>query len=243
MVRMILNNEVAGGGYGAMGEFHDLFMGDAWARLAPYVQVEFGALDPTAVVLDLGAGSGLGTRELGSATRAEIVALEPDLVMRSTLLSRVADDPRLATRTTVVAGRAPDDLELLPTPVDGFVCTHMLGHLRPGDRRTLFAWLDRHLRLGGSGVVTLSVGRSDGQEYAAARRVGRYDYREIGVPCPDGYATRYEVWCCDRLLRSETFAGTWAAVTAEDLAREVDGLRLAVEPLAAGIARIVRTRG
>ena len=28
-----------------------------------------------------------------------------------------------------------------------------------------------------------------------------------------------------------------------DLAREVDGLRLAVEPLAAGIARIVRTRG
>lgn len=74
--------------YAAVGEFHDLFMDDAWDRLVPALARAFGALDAGGTVLDVGAGSGVGTRRLAAATRATIVAVEPSVTMRSVLLAR-----------------------------------------------------------------------------------------------------------------------------------------------------------
>ncbi|UOY03320.1 class I SAM-dependent methyltransferase [Blastococcus sp. PRF04-17] len=48
--------------YQDMGELHDLFVEDAWARLRPALTQAFGQLDGSAVVLDVGAGTGVRTR-------------------------------------------------------------------------------------------------------------------------------------------------------------------------------------
>ncbi len=231
-------------GYGAQAEFHDLFMEGAWASLEPYVREEFGALDETSLVLDVGAGTGLGVRELGRATQAEIVALEPDLVMRSMLLTQVMADPGLAARTTVVAGRAPTDLGYLPTPADGFLCTYVLGHLTPADRRALFVWLSGSLRPGSTGLVTLSSDDSTARKDVQIRRVGRQEYRAIHRREANGRCeTRYEVWLDQRLLRSRTFPWNWVEVTFDDLARDLADLELTAEVLTAGLTRIVRPSG
>ncbi|HNR00857.1 MAG TPA: class I SAM-dependent methyltransferase, partial [Trueperaceae bacterium] len=87
-------------GYDRLGEFHDLFVDEARLRLRPAFESAFGRLEPSAVVLDLGAGTGLGVRHLARATRARIVAVEPSVTMRAVLLARVADDPALASRVT-----------------------------------------------------------------------------------------------------------------------------------------------
>jgi hypothetical protein len=120
-------------GYERLAEFHDLFMTEPWERLRPRVRSALAHLGDTAVVVEIGAGSGIGTRTIPAETRARIVAVEPALVMRSILTARVADHPHLADRVTVVAGSAPADLGEVPATIDAFVCAHMLGHL---DRET-----------------------------------------------------------------------------------------------------------
>lgn len=217
--RMILNNS---SGYGALAEFHDLFMSQTWQDLALPLHEEFGDLPADAVIADLGAGSGMGTRQLAHATSAHIAALEPDLVMRAILLARVADDRDLTQRVTVHAGAIPDGLDLLPQRVDGFVCAHMLGHLSVIERLELFTWLSEHLSPGAAGLVTLNPAPSedaDGEDVVEIRRVGGHEYRAIHVAAatPQTYTSRYEVWAGDGLVRAAEFAGTWQPVTFDDL--------------------------
>ncbi len=238
---MILTNPA----YGAMAEFHDLFMVEPWARLAPRLGELFGALPRDATIVDLGAGSGMGTRALGRATRAEIVALEPDLVMRSVLLARIADLPGFAERTTVCAGTIPHDLDELPAEIDGFLAMHLLGHLSAACRRTLFAWLGDHLRPGGTGLVTIAKqGRAGESEIVESRRIGCHEYRAIhrAAAAPATYSTRYEVWDGSLLLRSADFAGRWSRVTLADLRDDLRGTGLRAHELEPGLVRIVSRR-
>lgn len=108
-------------------------------------------------MLDLGAGTGLGVRQLAHATQARIVAVESSLTMRAVLLARVADDPTLRSRVTVLAASVPDVFDQVLDPVAGFVCAHMLGHLCPTTRTRTFAALANRLTNGGVGVVTVSA--------------------------------------------------------------------------------------
>ncbi|WP_141711696.1 class I SAM-dependent methyltransferase, partial [Jiangella alba] len=163
--------------YERLAEFHDLFMAEPWERLRPSVRAAFAHLGRDAVVAEIGAGTGVGTRTIAGETRARIVALEPALVMRAVLTARVADDALLAERVTVVAGAAPDDLGLLPGRLDGFVCAHVLGHLGRADRRALFAWAGERLAGDGFGLVTTQRARTGPAEVVQARRLGDHEYR------------------------------------------------------------------
>lgn len=150
-------DDVRASTYDELGEFHDLFMTEAWEELRPLVAATFGGLGRGAVVVEIGAGSGLGTRVLAEECDAQIVALEPNLLMRSVLTARVADGFELSQRVTVVAGSAPRALSLLPDRVDGVMCTHVLGHLDPLELRSLFAWAADTLSPGGRCLVTVPL--------------------------------------------------------------------------------------
>ncbi|RIQ12889.1 class I SAM-dependent methyltransferase [Jiangella rhizosphaerae] len=234
-------------GYEQLAEFHDLFMTEPWERLRPHVRAAFAGLDEDAVVVEIGAGTGMGTRVIAGETPARIVALEPALVMRSILTARVADDLGLAERVTVVAGAAPAGLGLLPDRVDGFVCAHMLGHLSRDDRRDLFGWLGAHLSRDGAGLVTTQR-RPDPDggpraEIVESRRLGSYEYRARHLPPgrPGESVSRYEVWQGATLIRALDSTSTWLPLGAEDIAGDLPPT-LALEPVGDAVALVRRSR-
>lgn len=232
--------------YDELGEFHDLFMTGAWEGLRPLVRATFAELEPDAVVVEVGAGTGLGTRILAQECRAEIIALEPNLLMRSVLTARVADDPELTQRVTVVAGSVPDDLALLPDTIDAVVCTHMLGHLDTTERRSLFTWVADKLSPGGVGLVTTQEHTDPGDagpsDLTASRRLGRYEYRLLyrEAPARDAFSSRYEVWEGTAQMRTVKADGTWRTVGLAELKSDLAGTALSAVPLRPGTALIRR---
>lgn len=228
--------------YDELGEFHDLFMAEAWQGLRPLVRAAYGALGPEAVVLEVGAGTGLGTRVLAQECPAQIIALEPNPLMRSVLTARVADDPDLAERVSVVAGAVPQDLALLPEKIDAVVCTHVLGHLGPTERRALFGWVADSLSPDGVVLVTTQEHAEPGQpgpsDLKASRRLGRYEYTLLyrEAPAGDTFSSRYEVWERSSLLRAVEVTGAWRTVSLADLEADVEGTTLTVVSLRPGAA-------
>jgi hypothetical protein len=67
-------------------------------------------------------------------------------VLRAVLLSRVASDPRLRERVTVMAA---DTLGAdLPDRLGAVVAVNMIGHLTPDDRRTFWRRVGERLAAG-----------------------------------------------------------------------------------------------
>lgn len=219
---------VAEDAYDALGEFHDLFMDSSWARLQPFLERILGSLTADDIVLDIGAGTDVGVRALARVTDARIIAVEPSLTMRSVLTARVFDDPALRPRVTIVAGAAPGVLEPLATgSVSGFVAAHMLGHLDPVTRASVFAKLTRVIAPGGIGLVTVDRpqdGLSDDAPPGVLEQVtiGAQTYTEKNIWNRDsGWASVYTVRdATGATVREHRFAGTWQPVTASDLAHE-----------------------
>ncbi|WP_125776141.1 class I SAM-dependent methyltransferase [Antribacter gilvus] len=224
--------------YEVMGEFHDLFMRDAWERLRPALVGAFGRLGPGDAVLDLGAGSGVGTRLLSEVCAAQVVAVEPSLVHRAILTARVADDARLSRQVTVLEGRVPEairDPAVARRRYAGFVCAHMLGHLSSADRVATFEAVGGVLAPGAVGLVT--VAPDAGLDQAATyddlteeRALGELRYVARYVPEGDAgaYTSVYEVYDGDRLLRTERVTGSFEAVDAARLEAELPGTGLSV---------------
>ncbi|WP_156156665.1 class I SAM-dependent methyltransferase [Microbacterium azadirachtae] len=233
--------------YEGMGEFHDLFMTDVWGGLRPALASAFADLDPNAIVLDVGAGTGIGTRLLARSTSAQVVAIEPSLTMRAVLLARVADDPELIERVSVLAGAAPDILDEVPGPVAGFVCAHMLGHLTATQRQETFARLAALLEPGGIGIITLPrTSASDGTDVVEeATHIGRHHYLARHRSTPDGRGSQseYLVLDGDRIVRRQTFASSWEPPTLEQLHDELNdaGLHLVDADERIGIVRQAET--
>lgn len=211
------------GDYDALGEFHDLFMTEAWSRLGPVVGRAVAALGPTATVVDLGAGSGLGTLAVARSCEARIWALEPSTVMRSILLHRVADDADLTGRVSVLAGGVPDDLGLLPDRVDAALMTHVAGHLEPAALDACLQWLGAALEPDGTALVSCQEvsddQRAEHAEVREERRVGDLTFRVHHLPDPGGYRSRYQVLHDERLLRSVEIAGSWRPIGVDELSR------------------------
>jgi SAM-dependent methyltransferase len=142
-------------GYRDSAEFLDIMSRDAWRVLAPLVVEALGTADPGGgPVVDIGAGSGLGTLAIAKALpQAEIVAVEPSPGLRAVLLSRVHGDPDLARRVTVL------DTDIQRAVLSGrfgaVVAMNMIGHLEPPDRRALWAVLASRLAPGAPAVLNL----------------------------------------------------------------------------------------
>ena len=240
-----MTNQSASDPYWGMGEFHDLFMDGAWEQVRPVLVEAFGGLERDAVVVDLGAGSGIGTRLLAQSTAARVIAVEPSLMMRAVLTARVADDPTLAERVTVLADAAPQVLERIGRPLAGFVCAHVLGHLSTADRVSTWRGLARQLDVDARGVVVVD----DGSEHQAGdpavveRRIGEHRYMARHLPAGVGsYESEYTVLDGDRVVRHERFTGSWRSITLRQLDDELVEHGLSVEARGAGVGLVSRPR-
>lgn len=219
--------------YDGMGEFHDLFMNSAWARLEPLLREAFASLTGSATVLDVGAGTGLGTRMLARCTPARIVAVEPSRTMRAVLTARVADDADLSRRVGIVADRVPGGLSRVRAPLAGFVCAHVLGHLTEADRRATFRRIAELLHPDGIGVVTTAAAGSDPAAVVVEedRRIGELTYvARYRPPDDDGVSVaEYEVRDGASVLRREVYTSTWRTPTDEQLRAELADAGLHLE--------------
>lgn len=231
--------------YAELGEFHDLFMVQPWERLRPHVRRSFGDLLPTATVVEIGAGTGLGTRVLLQESRARIVALEPSTTMRSILLARVADDSAAIARVTVLAGSVPDDLGLLPEVVDAAMCTHVLGHLSRTARQRLLCWLGGRLPVGGRALVTTPDPDANDPVGVVRehRRIGDLGYAVRHQQTSAGtFRSVYTVTEGERILRELDVEGRWDPVTTADLRGDLEGTGLAVDGVEDGVTVLLRAR-
>ncbi len=220
------------GEYRSSAEFHEVQMGAAWDRLARVLAQAFGAYSSDDLIVDVGAGSGVGVVALAHTTAAEIVALEPDTTMRSMLLAR-ADGAEILDRVTVLPGAVPDGLSQLPAHVRGVVAGHMLGHLSADRRRSLFDWTIDHLEPDGTALFTVgTTGDPTGAESIEERRVGRHRYRITHrVPAPDAYESFCEVIDDSGTIRTHRTRGVWHNVTADDVRRALAGRGRITEPM------------
>lgn len=211
--------------YEGMAEFHDLFMTAAWERVAPAIAAALAGLNPDDVLIDLGAGTGLGTMSAVEHTAARVWALEPTQTMRAVLLHRVAACPEASSRVSVVAGAVPADLGALPSPVAGVIATHVLGHLTPDDRAQVWAWLADHLTPEGVAVVTYQAAHATTADQpdrvVEEARIGEHIYRVTYQSSGVEFSSRYEVVdAAGTVLRTTEALGSWVQVTLADLRTE-----------------------
>ncbi|MFC5996564.1 class I SAM-dependent methyltransferase [Pseudonocardia hispaniensis] len=149
------DNSAADTFYARTAEYVAVLLESAWESLGPTLAAALDGLDPAAgPVVDVGAGSGLGTRVIARALPAtEIFAVEPDRALRTALLATIAADSDLRARVTVL------DTDLLsadlPDRVGGLVAMNVLGHFPPTERTRLWALLAERLAPQGRAVLDL----------------------------------------------------------------------------------------
>jgi hypothetical protein len=235
--------------YARSGEFLDVLSRDAWAGLAEPVTAALAGARPAAgPLVDLGAGSGLGTRVLaGCDPDAAVLAVEPSAVQRAVLLARAADDPILRGRLTVVADTA--QTARLPERLGAVLAMNMLGHLRPAERRALWRRLADRLAPGAPLVLNVQPpARAEAvpDTAFASVQVGRQRYVGGGRAEPDGpdavvWHMRYQVCGEDgAVLRDVAAAYRWHVVTPEEVAAELTAAGLEVRHGPMGLIRAAR---
>ncbi|MCZ7418694.1 MULTISPECIES: class I SAM-dependent methyltransferase [unclassified Micromonospora] len=228
--------------YHDSGEFLDLLSLDAWQALRDPVRSALAGAAPQAgPIVDLGAGSGLGTQLIAEVLpAARILAVEPSAVQRAALLCRLGPVPELRERVTVVAAAAQD--VPLPDRIGGGVAMNMIGHLAPPARRELWGRLRDRLADGAPLVVNAQP-PAEPMEIPEAEfvrvRVGDHTYVGSGAAQPDGPDTlrwrmRYQVLDQDgQLVREITAAYQWFVVSPEAIIAELSaaGLDAVVGPM------------
>jgi trans-aconitate methyltransferase len=235
--------------YQASGEFIDVLSGPAWLALRVPVRAALhGAAASQGPLVDVGAGTGLGTRELVDACpTATVLAVEPSPVLRAVLLSRVASDPRLRERVTVMAADALG--AELPDRLGAVVAVNMIGHLTPDDRRTFWRRVGERLAAGAPLVVNLQPpAESATIPYTTfgAVQVGRYTYEGGGGAEPAGPDTvtwrmRYRILDADgAAVRESTVDYRWHVLSAPDLLDELADAGMRGQIGSLGVVRAVR---
>ncbi len=231
--------------YDITAEFHEVFMPPAWDRLRDPLSAIFGDIGPDGVIVDIGAGSGLGSVLLAEVSEAEIVALEPNTTMRSMMVARL-DTAGVLERVTVLPGAVPDGLEGLPDRVDGVIATHMLGHLAGAARMSLLEWIANSLAPGRTALLTVTPeaaaeAPAGGTEPVVQERaVGRFVYRVTSRMAGPGLMEGvFEVIDQQQeVIRSVPDTTSWEAVTADDVSASLASHPVEVTEPLDGVALI-----
>ncbi|MGF1648080.1 MAG: class I SAM-dependent methyltransferase [Kineosporiaceae bacterium] len=227
--------------YERTAEHVAVLLGPPWQVLGPALASALDGLDPTAgPVVDVGAGSGLGTRVIARAMPgAEIIAVEPNRALRTALLAVVTADPDLQSRVTV----EPYDLltAQLPSRLGAIVALNVLGHFPPAERRRV--WQLAADRLAPEGVVVVDLFPPNRPEHVAASplgevAVGRHRYTGTARAEPAGEdAVTWEMSYLvtddqDRVLVDFSARQHWHVLDRHHLAAEVSdaGLQLSEGP-------------
>lgn len=222
--------------YDVTAEYVAVLLPAAWTVLGPAVADALAGLDPSGgPVVDVGAGTGLGTRVIASALpAAEILAVEPHPALRTALLAVVAAEEDLRRRVTVL------DTDLLsaalPGRLSGLVAANVLGHFTPPDRDRIWQLLANRLAPGGRAVLTLSpplrpelVPPTPMGEATLGRR--RYAVTAAAEPAGSDAVTwtmTYQVREADAVVARSSARDFWHVLAPDELATEVErhGLRL-----------------
>lgn len=153
-------------------------------------------------VLDVAAGTGLSTAVLADlCPGVPVFALEPSTSMRIGLYGRLAADPVLRARTTVLGCRA-EDLKLVGA-VDVAACLDATFGLPAAVRQVVWARIARALTPGGVLVTDFPPAGAGTVRAATERlvgevRVGRHTIRASFAVEPDG---ERQLW----VFRARTF--------------------------------------
>lgn len=165
--------------YTRSADYLDLLSAGFWQHMAPIVtEALSGFADSDATIVELGAGTELGTAAIAhAAPNARIVAVEPSSHLRAVLLHRVASDADLRSRVTIE--NRPFPSSRLPAKFDALVMINSLGHLEPGARGELWRVIAAGLLPGGCAIVNLQQPTTAAAvpEFEMAReRVGNREY-------------------------------------------------------------------
>lgn len=243
-----MTGEVAPDGYAVAAEHYDLWADSYWEETGPAVRAAVSGIDPAAgPVLELGAGTGLGTVLIADAVPgARIIAVEPSRAMRGVLVSRIVSRRDLHERVTVV----PADLAGTPWPdrISGFVAMAMLGHLAPEERRQLWRTLARRLAPGAPAVVHLQPpARPEPVPLTrhTARRLGDLEYEGWSEAETVGdlalrWTMTYRVPRDSELVDEQQWTSTFHTVSEDDVGLEAAEEGLEATPAAAGLVTLRR---
>ncbi|MGA9873007.1 MAG: class I SAM-dependent methyltransferase [Rhodococcus sp. (in: high G+C Gram-positive bacteria)] len=140
--------------YARSADHLDLLSAGMWQHLTPGVTEALAGLAEHSTIVELGAGTGLGTDVIArAAPTARIVAVEPSSHLRAVLLHRVASDPDLRSRVTIE--NRPFPASRLPETFDAFAVMNTLGHLNRVAREQLWKVIAAGLRRQGYAVINL----------------------------------------------------------------------------------------
>jgi SAM-dependent methyltransferase len=218
--------------YAGAAEHFDLITKPYWSAIGPALhEVLIQAGDGP--VLDIGTGTGLGLPVIANALpEHEIIAVEPSPSLRIGLFSRIADNPGLAGRVTVLPTGVQE--AELPHRLGAVVGINMIGHLSPADRAALWTRLSAVLAPGAPAVFTLqppdrpvSIPESPFGEAV----VGRLRYSASGSAEPAGedqvtWRVTYRVHDGTTLLSEQTMEHRWWTVSEERFTEELRGAGL-----------------
>ena len=174
--------------YGPAAEYLHLLSEPMWEGLRDRLAEALAHADPDAgTVLELGAGTGLGTDViLDTIPRAPVLLAEPSPQLRAVLLARLAARSD-RDRVTVHPGGASD--VPLPARLAAVAGMHMIGHLDPAERSVLFRSLASRLAPGAPVVFTVqapdtAVAVPELPPFSAT--VGKLRYEGTGRAVPTG---------------------------------------------------------
>ncbi|AZM59571.1 MULTISPECIES: class I SAM-dependent methyltransferase [unclassified Streptomyces] len=214
--------------YSTSAEFYELVATRHTASSGPPLTGVLTGLDVShGPVLEIGAGTGRVTEVIAAALPdAEILAAEPSATMRAMLTSRVARDPDLRRRVTVVDGSAQD--LVLPERLSAVVIFGVVGHLTAPERVTLWKRLADRLPDGAPIVVELmgvSSPRVIPPVMSLRETIGRQTYEWwIGGEPTEGdgmrFTTTWKVLRDGRTVREVADSYEWHTFDVARLARE-----------------------
>ncbi len=231
----------AGDDYGAAAEFYDLLGRPEWLRRRPAVLRALTGAGRGAV-LDVGAGTGTATVAAAAALPGvPVVAVEPSAPMRAVLLGRIAADPDLAARVTVLPLPLDAAWPLVPDRLGAALVLGVIGHLDAATRACLFAELAARLETGAPALVDLlpaavTAGTEVPERRLARTRAGALDYEVWNRGVPLGgrlmrWHFRYRVLRGAHVLREVETAQTWDCLDLAALAAEARLAGLGCTPL------------
>lgn len=235
--------------YAVAAEYYDLWAAGHWAALAPALVARLQGVDPSwGPVLDVGAGTGLGTVTIADTVPGvRVLAVEPSRSMRVGLTTRLMTRRDLHDRVTVLQ----TDLAGITWPerLSGFVAMAMLGHLEAEARLGLWRDLAIHLAPSAPAVVLLQPpGRP---EVVPANRhtqvtLGEQEYEGWAAAEPVGPRTlrwtmTYRVLRAGELVDEQQFTSDFHTVSGDDLRAEAGDAGLVVELDDTGLATLHRS--
>ncbi|GAB7044635.1 MULTISPECIES: class I SAM-dependent methyltransferase [Catenuloplanes] len=234
--------------YRDSAEFLDLMSHGMWDALRGPVTAALHGADPAnGPVVDLGAGTGLGTATIAAALpKALITAVEPSSSLRAALLARIGVDPDLRARVSVLGD--PAETVALPGRAAAVLALNMIGHLAPDARRDL--WRRVAGTLPPSAPLVVNVQPPDEavpvEETVFARvPVGGHVYEGGGRAEPSGpgqltWHMTYRVRdAAGTVVREAAVSYAWHVLSVPALVTELAAVGLEAQPVEGGLVRAV----